>query len=69
MGGELRLNDKTVRKDAHAPECPPMKAYPPRPRLVAPDEPYLRARWAEGGRHGKQLYREIEAHGCAGHAR
>ena len=63
---ELHLNYKTVRKYARAPECPHMKAYPPRPRLIVPYEPYLRARWAEGCRNGKQLYREIAAHGFRG---
>lgn len=63
---ELRLNYKTVRKYAVATECPHMKTYPPRQRLVAPYEPYLRARWAEGCRNGVQLYREIAAHGFTG---
>jgi transposase len=63
---ELRLDYKTVRKYAYATECPHLKAYPPRQRLVAPYEPYLRARWAEGCRNGKQLYREIVAHGFPG---
>ena len=63
---ELRLNYKTVRKYAHAAECPHMQAYPPRPRLLAPYEPYLRARWTEGCRNGKQLFREIQAHGFRG---
>lgn len=63
---ELRLNYKTVRKYALATECPHLKAYPRRPRLVAPYEPYLRARWAEGCRNGTQLYREIVAHGFTG---
>jgi transposase len=62
----LRINDKTARKYALADECPMMKAYPPRPRLLAPYEPYLRARWAEGCRNGKQLHREIVAHGFRG---
>ncbi len=43
-----------------------MKPYPRRQRLVAPYEPYLRARWGEGCRNGKQLYREIQAHGFTG---
>lgn len=63
---ELRLNYATVRKYAYATECPHAKAYPPRQRLVAPYEPYLRARWAEGCRNGKQLYREIVTHGFPG---
>jgi transposase len=63
---ELRLDYKTIRKYAYATECPHLKAYPPRQRLVAPYEPYLRARWAEGCRNGKQLYREIVAHGFPG---
>ncbi len=63
---ELRLNYKTVRKYAYAAECPQIKSSPPRPRLVEPYEPYLRARWAEGCRNGKQLFREIQAHGFRG---
>jgi len=62
----LRLNYKTVRKYAQATTCPHRHAYPPRQRLVAPYEPYLRARWAEGCRNGTQLYREIVAHGFTG---
>jgi transposase len=63
---DLRINYKTARKYALADECPMMKAYPPRQRLLAPYEPYLRARWAEGCRNGKQLHREIVAHGFRG---
>jgi transposase len=63
---DLKLNYKTARKYALADECPMMKAYPPRPRLLTPYEPYLRARWAEGCRNGKQLHREIVAHGFRG---
>jgi transposase len=63
---DLRINDKTARKYALADECPMLKAYPPRPRLLAPYEPYLRARWAEGCRNGKRLHREIVAHGFCG---
>lgn len=63
---ELHLHYRTVLKYAHAAECPHMKAHPPRRRLVAPYEPYLRARWAEGCRNGVQLYREIQAHGFSG---
>lgn len=60
---DLKLNDKTARKYALADECPMMKAYPPRPRLLMP---YLRARWADGCRNGRQLHREIVAHGFRG---
>lgn len=63
---DLRINYKTARKYALADECPMMKAYPPRQRLLTPYEPYLRARWAEGCRNGKQLHREIVAHGFRG---
>jgi transposase len=63
---DLKLNYKTARKYALADECPMPKAYPPRQRLLTPYEPYLRARWAEGCRNGKQLHREIVAHGFRG---
>lgn len=63
---DLKLNYKTARKYALADECPTMKAYPPRKRLLTPYEPYLRSRWAEGCRNGKQLHREIVAHGFRG---
>jgi len=63
---DLKLNDKTVRKYALADECPTMKAYPPRTRLLTPYEPYLQARWAEGCRNGTRLYGELVAHGFCG---
>ncbi len=63
---DLRLHYKTVLKYAHATECLHMKAYPPRRKLITAYEPYLRGRWAEGCRNGKQLYREIKAHGFTG---
>lgn len=63
---DLGLDYRTVLKYAHASACPHMKAHPPRRRLVAAYEPYLRARWAEGCRNGVQLYREIQAHGFSG---
>jgi hypothetical protein len=34
--------------------------------MLEPYEPYLKARWAEGCKNGKQLYREIVAHGFPG---
>jgi transposase len=63
---DLKLNYKTVRKYALADECPTMKPYPPRTRLLTPYEPYLQARWAEGCRNGKRLYGELVAHGFKG---
>jgi transposase len=63
---DLKINYKTARKYALADECPMLKAYPPRQRLLTPYEPYLRARWAEGCRNGQQLHREIVAHGFRG---
>ncbi len=63
---DLNLNYKTVRKYALADECPTMKAYPPRTRLLTPYEPYLAARWVEGCRNGTRLYSELVAHGFRG---
>jgi transposase len=34
--------------------------------MLEPYEPYLRARWKEGCKNGRQLYREIVAHGYPG---
>lgn len=62
----LRVNYKTVRTYADAPACPHIQPRLPRSRRVTPYEPYLRARWVEGCRNGKQLYREIKAHGFRG---
>ncbi len=39
---------------------------PKRPKMLEPYEPYLKARWSEGCKNGKQLYREIVAHGFPG---
>ena len=39
---------------------------PKRTRMLEPYEPYLKARWAEGCKNGKQLHREIVAHGFPG---
>ena len=66
MAHELKLHVKTVRKYAQADTCPQTAAYPPRRRLLGPFEPYLRARWAEGCRNGKRLYRELETYGYGG---
>ena len=63
---DLKINYKTARKYALADECPMLKAYEPRQRLLTPYEPYLRARWAEGCRNGQQLHREIVAHAFRG---
>jgi len=63
---DLNLNYKTVRKYALADECPTMKAYPSRTRLLTPYEPYLEARWAEGCHNGTGLYGELIAHGFRG---
>lgn len=38
----------------------------PRARMIAPYEPYLRARWQAGGRNARQLWREVQAQGFVG---
>jgi transposase len=63
---DLGLNYKTVRKYARAAQCPHMKAYPERTRMLDIYLPYLTARWAEGCHNGKRLHREIVAHGFQG---
>ena len=63
---DLGITYRTARKYALSEECPARKPMPKRPRMLEPYEPYLKARWAEGCKNGKQLYREIVAHGFRG---
>jgi transposase len=63
---DLEIDFRTARKYALSDECPTRKPHPKRGRILEPYEPYLRARWAEGCKNGKQLYREIVAHGYPG---
>jgi transposase len=63
---DLEIDFRTARKYALSDECPTRKPHPKRGRILEPYEPYLRARWAEGCKNGKQLYREIVAHGYQG---
>jgi len=63
---DLGITYRTARKYALSEECPTRKPMPKRPRMLEPYEPYLKARWAEGCKNGKQLYREIVAHGFPG---
>ena len=63
---DLGITYRTARKYALSEECPTRKPMPKRPRMLEPYEPYLKARWTEGCKNGKQLYREIVAHGFPG---
>lgn len=63
---DLEIDFRTARKYALSDECPIRKPHPKRGRILEPYEPYLRTRWAEGCKNGKQLYREIVAHGYPG---
>ncbi len=63
---DLGITYRTARKYALSEECPTRKPMPKRPRMLEPYEPYLKARWAEGCKNGKRLYREIVAHGFPG---
>jgi transposase len=63
---DLGITYRTARKYALSEECPTRKPMPKRPRMLEPYEPYLKARWAEGCKNGKQLHREIVAHGFPG---
>jgi transposase len=63
---DLQIDYKTARKYALSDECPTRKSHPRRRRILEPYEPYLRARWAEGCKNGRGLYREIVAHGYPG---
>ncbi len=64
---DLEIDYKTARKYALSDECPTRKPHKrSRKRLLEPYEPYLRARWKEGCKNGRLLYREIVAHGYKG---
>lgn len=63
---DLGITYRTARKYALSEECPTRKPMPKRPRMLEPYEPYLKARWEQGCKNGKQLYREIVAHGFPG---
>ena len=63
---DLGIDYRTARKYALSDECPRRKPHPKRGRILEPYEPYLEARWKEGCKNGKQLYREIIAHGYPG---
>ena len=63
---DLEIDYKTAREYALSDECPTRKPHPPRKRILEPYEPYLRARWQEGCKNGRGLYREIAAHGYPG---
>ena len=64
---DLGIDFRTARKYALSDECPTRKPHKrSRRRLLEPYEPYLRARWREGCKNGRGLYREIKAHGYPG---
>ena len=64
---DLEIDFRTARKYALSEECPTRKPHKwSRGRLPGPYEPYLRARWEEGCKNGRGLYREIKAHGYPG---
>jgi transposase len=64
---DLEIDFRTARKYALSDECPTRKPHKrTRKRLLEPYEPYLRARWKEGCKNGRGLYREIVAHGYPG---
>jgi transposase len=65
---DLGRTPKTVRRLLARSEPPRQQVVHQRPipRLVEPFLPYLRQRWAEGCRNGRQLTREIEQQGYTG---
>jgi transposase len=63
---DLGIDYRTARKYALSDECPTRKPHPKRGRILELYEAYLKARWKEGCKNGKQLYREIVARGYPG---
>jgi hypothetical protein len=65
----LRLNWQTVHKYA-AHTCPPERRHTRRPpSVLTPSQDDLLGRWASGGRHARQLWRELVAQGDPGSSR
>jgi transposase len=62
----LTIGRATVRRFLHAGAFPERATPPPRPSILAPFEPYLRERWAEGCHNARVLWREIQGRGFPG---
>jgi transposase len=65
---QVGLTRQTVARWLRADGLPERPRPAPRPRLVAPYEPYLRERWVAGCQNARQLWRELQARGFAGGA-
>lgn len=60
------LNRRTVRRFLRAEGFPERAPRPPRPQLITPFVPFLRARWDAGCHNATQLWSELRAQGFPG---
>jgi len=65
----LGMSRVTVRKYLAAETFPEWSSHRELPRILQPYETHLEARWAEGCRNARQLWREIRAQGYCGSAK
>jgi transposase len=68
IGEQVGLDRKTIRRYLRADGFPERAAPGRRATILAPYEPYLRARWADGCHNARQLWREIREQGFPGAA-
>ena len=66
IGRLLGIARRTVRRFLRAEGYPERQPRRPCTAQIAPFEPYLRARWAEGCQNAAQLWREIRLQGFTG---
>jgi transposase len=65
---QVGLGRKTVRRYLRSDAFPEQAPSAPRPTTLAPYDPYLRTRWADGCHNAHQLWQEIRSQGFPGQA-
>ncbi len=68
IGQAVGLSRATARRFVRAGTFPERAPSRPRPTSLAPDEPYLRARWTAGCHNARVLWREVRTQGFPGAA-
>jgi transposase len=68
IGQAIGLSRATARRFVRAGTFPERAPSAPRPTILAPYEPYLRARWTAGCHNARVLWKEVRAQGFPGAA-